>query len=320
MVKNPVFQAEKCPLTGIEKPTLKVNLDGVNQDFDKKGYQWFYPYFDDFQLIAEADLFHDVAYWQMNKTAIFYLIENGIWPKGKMVDKPMLELLISSSGIPITPWEKIREILSYLISIQGHFGEWLQFLREQYTEIARKTGLANGDEFKALMEEGERYQLLEIKGPSRDGMIIILSLKGWDLAKERNEAKESKIVFVAMSFEEEMIKIYNHWIEPAIKESGFDPYIVFNQHPESDATINDAILAGIKKAKFTIADFTNHKSGVYFEAGYALGRGQKVIYTCQEDHIGKAHFDTRNYQHLVWKNGEELKKKLMDKIEVFIKK
>jgi len=103
------------------------------------------------------------------------------------------------------------------------------------------------------------------------------------------------------------------------RESDFEPYIVFNQHPESDVTINDEILAGIKKAKFTIADFTYHKAGVYFEAGYALGRGQKVIYTCREDNIGTAHFDTRNYQHLVWKDGADLKKKLMDKIEVFIK-
>ena len=66
-------------------------------------------------------------------------------------------------------------------------------------------------------------------------------------------------------------------------------------------------------------DFTKNKHGVYFEAGYALGRGQKVIYTCREDSIEDAHFDIRNYQHLVWKDGEDLKMKLMDKIEVFIK-
>jgi nucleoside 2-deoxyribosyltransferase len=146
-----------------------------------------------------------------------------------------------------------------------------------------------------------------------------LTIKGHEIAQKTRESRESKIAFVAMSFDSEMIQIYNSWIEPAIKDSGFEPYIVLNQHPESDVTINDAILAGIKKAKFTIADFTHHKPGVYFEAGYALGRGQKVIYTCREDHIGTAHFDTRNYQHLVWKDGADLKKKLMDKIEVFIK-
>jgi hypothetical protein len=58
---------------------------------------------------------------------------------------------------------------------------------------------------------------------------------------------------------------------------------------------------------------------VYFEAGYALGRGLKVIYTCREDQIDEAHFDTRNYPHILWKDADELKKKLIDKIEVFIK-
>jgi nucleoside 2-deoxyribosyltransferase len=83
-------------------------------------------------------------------------------------------------------------------------------------------------------------------------------------------------------------------------------------------TINDAIIAGIKKSRFTIADFTQHKAGVYFEAGYALGRGQKVIYTCRADEIANAHFDTRNYQHIVWENSEDLKQKLIDKITAFV--
>jgi len=319
MVKNPVFQAEKCPLTSIEKPTLKVKEDGIDQDFGKPGYQWFYPYLDDFLIIVDANLFDDEAYWQLNKAAIFYLIENGIWPQGKMVDKPLLELLISSSGIPTTPWEKLQEVLSYMLSIQTHFGQRMQFLKDQYASIARKTGLVTADEFEALVDEAKKHQLLEITIATKGGLKVILSINGWEVAHKRKEAKYSNMAFVAMSFDPSMIQIYNNWIEPAITESGFKPHIIFNEHQESDVTINDAILSGIKRAKFTIADFTHHKSGVYFEAGYALGRGQKVIYTCHQDDIGKAHFDTRNYQHLVWQDGQDLKKKLMDKIEVFIK-
>ncbi len=86
----------------------------------------------------------------------------------------------------------------------------------------------------------------------------------------------------------------------------------------SDVTINDAILAAIKRSKFTIADFTGHKRGVYFEAGYALGRQQKVIYTCREDDINNAHFDTRNYAHILWKEPSDLREQLINKIEVYI--
>jgi hypothetical protein len=42
-MSHPIFQASKCPLSGIEKPDLKVVESGVNQDLGKKGYQWYYP-------------------------------------------------------------------------------------------------------------------------------------------------------------------------------------------------------------------------------------------------------------------------------------
>lgn len=318
-MENPIFQANRCPLTRIEEPNLEVVSVGVHKEFGKKGHQWYYPYGNDFLMIVEDELYHDQTYWYSNRIAIYYLIENGIWPNGQMVDKPMLGALISSSGVPITPLEKMEEILSYLSKNQKHFGEWYSLDRKNYDLIVRKLGLINPDELEGLIRESANYGLLEIKADRKDGMVVILSLKGWELAEERNKGKQSNIAFVAMSFDSDMFQIYNDWIEPAIKESGYEPYIVLNEHQESDVTINDAILAGIKKAKFTIADFTHHKSGVYFEAGYALGRGQKVIYTCKDVDIEKAHFDTRNYQHLVWKDGADLKRKLMDKIEVFIK-
>lgn len=37
-------------------------------------------------------------------------------------------------------------------------------------------------------------------------------------------------------------------------------------------TINDAIVREIKKCKFLVADFTQHKHGVYFESGLGLQR------------------------------------------------
>lgn len=64
---------------------------------------------------------------------------------------------------------------------------------------------------------------------------------------------------------------------------------------------------------------TNNLAGVYFEAGSALGLGQKVIYTCRKSDFEHAHFDTNHYQYIVWETKEELKQALVDKIEVFIK-
>ena len=67
------------------------------------------------------------------------------------------------------------------------------------------------------------------------------------------------------------------------------------------------------------SNFTLQRPGVYFEAGYALGRGQKVIYICKEDDIINAHFDTRNYQHILWTDKVDLRQKLIDRIDAFVK-
>jgi len=122
-----------------------------------------------------------------------------------------------------------------------------------------------------------------------------------------------------MAFHEGLDLAYNA-ISSAISESGYVPIRIDKEHLDSDVTINDGIIASIKKSKFMIADFTYNRGGVYFEAGYGLGRGQKVIYTCKNDEIHKRelHFDINHYQHIFWDDTEDLKKKLKDKIEAFI--
>jgi hypothetical protein len=108
-----------------------------------------------------------------------------------------------------------------------------------------------------------------------------------------------------MSFDSDLTNVFDKAIRPALTHTGFIPTIIYKEHIGSDVTINDGNTCFNKEARFTIADFTRHKHGVYFEAGYALGRGQKVIYTCKQDEISKAHFDTRNYQHIVWSDYED---------------
>jgi nucleoside 2-deoxyribosyltransferase len=67
-----------------------------------------------------------------------------------------------------------------------------------------------------------------------------------------------------------------------------------------------------------VADFTLHKAGVYFESGFALGLGIPVIWTCREDELVKTHFDTRQYNHVVWKDEQDLFEKLKRRIEATI--
>lgn len=318
-----VWPATHCPITGKSGSETIKGLIKFDKEFESEGVYWIYKFGAGEQLLIVTDeLFNNSDIWTSKRREIEFLLHQSRWPKGvKMMDSNSLLALISSSNIPSSPIEKLKEVIYYFRSVSEFFGQTL-YPKDNFhykEHLVKKTGMANSEELERIIFTCIDLGFVRDEGSTKSTFPVSLTLKGWEEAEKFETQKSSKISFVAMSFDPEMIQIYNDWIEPAIRESGFEPYIVLDQHPDSDVTINDAILAGIKKAKFTIADFTHHKSGVYFEAGYALGRGQKVIYTCREDHIGTAHFDTRNYQHLVWKDGVDLKKKLMDKIEVFIK-
>lgn len=132
--------------------------------------------------------------------------------------------------------------------------------------------------------------------------------------------QNSKNCFIAMSFSEkpEIIAI-KEAIKLAVNETKYNPIIINEKHIESDRTINDAIIAEIKRAKFVIADFTEQKAGVYFEAGFALGLGIPIIYCCEEDDFkNNSHFDVNHYPHILYKTPDRLRKGLIDKIRAWI--
>lgn len=83
---------------------------------------------------------------------------------------------------------------------------------------------------------------------------------------------------------------------------------------EHNEKIDDRIIAEIRQSSLIVADFTGQRGGVYFEAGFAKGLGIPVIWTCHEDGVENLHFDTRQYNHIVWESPEDLKTKLINRI------
>ncbi len=146
-----------------------------------------------------------------------------------------------------------------------------------------------------------------------------LTLQGLNYYLNLTESgRLSNKCFVAMSFSKEMTEI-REAIREAIEGTGFHAIIVDEQHIDSDTTINDRIIADLKGAKFCIADFTEQRSGVYFESGFALGQGKPVIYCCQKADFEKSHFDTKHFAHIIYENPSELKERLINKINAWIK-
>jgi len=115
-----------------------------------------------------------------------------------------------------------------------------------------------------------------------------------------------------MWFNPDLVNIYEKGIVPALEANGYDPVRVDRIH--FNDKIDDRIIAEIRKSGLLIADFTGHRGGVYFEAGFALGLGIDVIFTCRADDIEKAHFDTRQYNHITWTDTDDLYTQLNDRL------
>ena len=147
--------------------------------------------------------------------------------------------------------------------------------------------------------------------------------EGWRYIEElKSQNIESNKIFIAMRFKDELLNFFDDYIEPAIREAGYDP-IRIDKHVH-DNIIDDEIIASIRKSKLIVSDFTDNSSGVYFETGFARGLNLPVIYLCEkqkfEDEKQKPHFDVNHYPFLLWERdkGEKIKKELRLRIESLI--
>ena len=134
----------------------------------------------------------------------------------------------------------------------------------------------------------------------------------------QESGKNSTRCFVAMKFSKDMESFYHEGIAKAIEDNQFRPIRVDQEHTANEQTINDFIIASIKQSRFCVVDLTHKSHGAYFEAGYALGRGLKVIYTCREDHFEDIHFDLKSMQIIRYSTPEKLRNDLSLKIQAFI--
>jgi hypothetical protein len=136
-----------------------------------------------------------------------------------------------------------------------------------------------------------------------------LTLGGWRKVDEMRKAgRDSSQAFVAMWFDNEMSAAWEGGFEPALKQAGWNPMRVDKK--EFNDRVDDYIVTEIRRSGLLVADFTGNRGGVYFEAGLAAGLGLSVVWTVRKDHLKNLHFDTRQYNHVVWESTKELREKL----------
>lgn len=140
-----------------------------------------------------------------------------------------------------------------------------------------------------------------------NNLSVKITVAGYSQIEKSAAKVDSSQCFVAMWFDEETDNCYQNGIKPAIEQAGYE--VMRIDHKEHSNKIDDEIIAEIRRSLFLVADFTHGeggiRGGVYYEAGFAYGLGLPVIFTCRKDKIEELHFDTRQYNHIIWE-AEEL--------------
>lgn len=222
-----------------------------------------------------------------------------------------------------------RAALEMPKTINQIFDRFLLYLHEKTTYLFEEIPIDLSQPAVACAKSTEEFENI-LEGLKELEYIIpprildtprkyVLSLKGIDRVEFllRNNFTSNK-GFVAMMFSPEMFDVYDKYISQAIIDAGYEAMnVAANQYNDD---ICDEIIAQIRESRFVVADLTGHKGGVYYEAGFAYGLGLPVIWTCKNDSFKDSHFDVNHNNFIIWNDGEELYKKLVNRIKATIPK
>lgn len=229
----------------------------------------------------------------------------------ELITNTNFQSILSSPLIPKTMMEKLEKLLLYIYRKTEQLHQEIE-IDESMPAIAYAK---NSEELSSMLVALQELKLLELK--SKNPARCVLTLDGIQRAESlQKDVVNSKQCFVAMWFDGNMMDIYNKYIAKAAEDAGYQPLNISQK--EYNDKICDQIIAEIRKSKFLIADYTGNRGGVYFEAGFALGLGLPVIWTCRKDELEKLHFDVNHYNFIVWETGEELYEKLKYRIQATI--
>lgn len=215
----------------------------------------------------------------------------------------------ASISTPADPLEAIDRLLLHLLRTAPRAGA------EATLNLTTDYPLAfahDADEAVYLLLRARDLGFINWDGQSPARCSI--AIEGWrHLRTIKYQVRDTRQAFVAMWFADEMNVAFTDGIVPALTETGYKPLRL--DFAEYNEKIDDRIIAEIQKSGLMVADFTGQRGGVYFEAGFALGLKIPVIWTCRFDHAADLHFDTRQYNHILWNDPADLREKLKWRIE-----
>ena len=234
----------------------------------------------------------------------------------KVVSKDLSGLSVLSTP---TFTEKARKLFLHFTSKHPKAGEYI-YISNTGIELMGICWCQDREEFWFILQKYlvQERELLDRTTDGNAKDCYRISTTGWSYFDEQSSNRDnSRVGFIAMWFDKSVDSTHLA-IDAGIRSSGYEPLRI--DRKEHNNKIDDEIVAGIRRSKFLVADFTGHRGGVYFEAGLATGLGLPVIWLCRKDELEKTHFDTRQYNFIVWEADKlaELSTALKNRIEATI--
>ncbi len=214
--------------------------------------------------------------------------------------------LLDSSPRIDDPFVKIDLLLKHALRVGGRVDRPFRLdVQKDFPLIFAE----DPQEFGFYIAKAIELRLLEIAPPES----YRLTLNGWKRLNELNKVdSQSDQAFVAMWFDKSLDSVWEKGFKSGLTACNLEPVrIDLEEHNEK---ICDRIILEIRRSGLVVADFTGQRGGVYFESGYAMGLGIPVIRTCRKDQVDSLHFDTRQYNHILWESPEDLYEKLINRV------
>lgn len=245
-----------------------------------------------------------------------------------------LESIAHAATSPRSVGDRISHFLAHVAERERFFGKRTK--PESPVVWAARAYLLDDQSLKRLSSALQTAGLIEADYSTQSGAVnFSLTIAGWEYLERHKKGLRSTQVFAAMWNDAVLNPLFDLGILPACEDAGLKAVRVNN--PPITGKIDDHIVAEIRRSRLLVVDVTGERPNAYFEAGFAMGLGIPVIWTCNESWTtrlpkfveaqgtqdptivdakwpDRMHFDTRQYPHILWKDPQELRKALYDRI------
>lgn len=228
-------------------------------------------------------------------------------------DKPMVSLADFLATYPRSPLEYFDRALENLGRMAVHPAR-----TEGLKKPAQAALFSEGKEVRNMLYYLAKQEFISYTDVGLSEPVVGVTPKGWERIRTLQQpGRDSNQAFVAMWFADTHKVYFDEAIKPAVEVDGKFMALRIDRKDHNNR-IDDEIIAEIRRSRFLVADFSDHRHGVYFEAGLGLGLGLPVIWCVHEDYKDRAHFDTRQFNHIIYKTPKELHDSLLNRIRATI--